>query len=155
MHGEEIMRGPTWKTKELAVLRNAHGKFTCEEVSQQLGRTYSAVQNKARQIKVTLVRKTHRKTHKHPSPEAYEAALLEACNDAGVSYLVALRGLKTKSGVVARWKAWKRLRDEGFSFPGIGAACGYDHTSVLNGIRNLEVLGAHGGRVGDGAHNPA
>lgn len=37
----------------------------------------------------------------------------------------------------ARWLMYKVLREEGFSFPGIGLAMGVHHTTVLYGLRRL------------------
>lgn len=36
-----------------------------------------------------------------------------------------------------RFRAWRACRLFGYSLPGIGAISGYDHTSVLSGIRRL------------------
>lgn len=37
-----------------------------------------------------------------------------------------------------RWHVFQRLRDDGYSLPGIARRFGQDHTTVLNGLNNLK-----------------
>jgi hypothetical protein len=49
---------------------------------------------------------------------------------------------RAKPAVHARWAAIVRLREDGLSFPKIGAALGMDHTSILYGYQQAGPLAA-------------
>ena len=38
----------------------------------------------------------------------------------------------------ARFRSWRKLRELGYSLPGIGKAYGKDHTTILAGIRSIK-----------------
>ena len=40
----------------------------------------------------------------------------------------------------ARWAVWRELRRQGFSYPGIGSACGKHHTTVLHGVQRINAI---------------
>lgn len=75
-----------------------------------------------------------------PPRSRYLAYLREECHRLGASYIHAKGHSKTRPEALARMFAWKRLRDQGFSLPGIAATCFKDHTSILSGLRRLELL---------------
>lgn len=53
----------------------------------------------------------------------------------GVDAADVLGSGRSRTLVVARHAVWLALRRRGHSYPEIGRACGYDHTSVLEAVR--------------------
>ena len=47
-----------------------------------------------------------------------------------------------KAHQLPRWRVWKRLRAYGYSLPGIAACWGFDHTTVLHGLKRLKSIEA-------------
>lgn len=54
---------------------------------------------------------------------------------------------QSKFAVAARHEAWADLRQMGFSFPEIAALGGWDHTTVMSGVRRHIATIEHGGLV--------
>ena len=42
----------------------------------------------------------------------------------------------------ARWEAWAECRARGYSFPVIAALGGWDHTSIMHGVRQFAKVAA-------------
>lgn len=40
----------------------------------------------------------------------------------------------------ARWRTWRELHEQGFSYPGIGMAAKRHHTTVLHGVRKIVAI---------------
>jgi hypothetical protein len=75
------------------------------------------------------------------SPARYRMYLAQECATAGVDFTWALAGGRKRPLVLARWRAWKRLRDDGATLPMIGRVAAVDHSSVLHGLRRLSTMG--------------
>lgn len=41
-----------------------------------------------------------------------------------------------------RWRAWDRLRRDGFGMKAIGRRAGKHHTTIMHGLRQLEIMEA-------------
>ena len=128
-------QGMHWTEDEDKRLREAYGFISDEQMTWVLGRSLSSIMSRRRDIALSKPPK------RRPSRARYVSVLAEECLDAGVSLKAALdHGSKRRVDCIPRHKAWKRLVDAGYSLPGIGLAAGYDHTSILNGVRRA---GAH------------
>lgn len=73
--------------------------------------------------------------------------LAQTAADHGLPVAVMLEKIRSPDRVAARFDAMRRLREvtrmDGrprFSLPQIGALLGLHHTSVLNGLRRMELL---------------
>ena len=77
---------------------------------------------------------------KRPSISHYRSVVIEEATKAGVCHQDALSGKRYNGICYARFRAWRRLRDMGYSLPGIGAVSGKHHTSILHGIRQINEM---------------
>src|SRR5690606_29886287 len=53
---------------------------------------------------------------------------------------------QSKFATSARYEAWADLRQKGFSYPEIAALAGWDHTTIMNGVRRYIQSIERGGR---------
>lgn len=77
---------------------------------------------------------------KAPGKALYQEILREECAFYSVSYEGVLSGRRLRRYAVMRQRAYYRLRNMGYSLPGIGkSAGGFDHTTALHGARKIEM----------------
>lgn len=75
-----------------------------------------------------------------PSKAIYDALSLLAANDHGVS-VTESKSLRRGPALQARQSVWHKLRQHGYSYPGIGKVAHRDHTTILAGVRrHAEVI---------------
>src|SRR5471032_608193 len=72
-----------------------------------------------------------------PSTLRYRALLEHYATRRLVPLERALSRERSTKVAVVRWETWADLHRQGFSLPGIGAAAGRHHTSILAGLRRL------------------
>ena len=86
------------------------------------------------------------------TPEDHNRAVRVAPLDSIIAEVSALTGVherlirgrsRERIVVKARWLAWSVAHREGMSFAEIGRRMGFDHTSVLYGVRREEALRRH------------
>ena len=61
--------------------------------------------------------------------------LLGVCADIGVEVSVVRSRERNRFASRDRCKAWRRLREDGYSYPQIADATGHDHTTVMHGVK--------------------
>lgn len=64
--------------------------------------------------------------------------LILAAQDGGGDPAKAFGTSRLRTAVYARYRVWRALRKQGFSFPGIGRVAGRHHASVIIGIRAID-----------------
>lgn len=75
-----------------------------------------------------------------PGKALYQQLLREECAHYSVSFEIAVTRKRTRRHAVVRQRVFYRLRNMGYSLPGIGkSAGGFDHTSALHGARKIEM----------------
>lgn len=72
-------------------------------------------------------------------------ASIEA-NSRGLCPVRLLAGDKHRVFVTARWHVWRELYVGGCSFASIARASGFDHTTIMHGLRRLRGESADAGR---------
>lgn len=128
-------RGMLWTTEEDQLLRDIYGNKAIADVADEFGRSRIAIRNRAIRLGLSFAPVKGR-----PSRERYETILREECKKDRIPIAVALSKSRRRPEVYARFRTWAHLKDLGFSFPGIGAVAGFDHTSIMNGTRALARL---------------
>lgn len=133
---EQITKPRNWSAAETAWL-----SFLPEaEAAAALGRTIKACRQ--RRSKTSGSGGQGRQLSK----ARWTALATQAAIDARLSPKKMLSGRRFTPYVRLRWGLWDQLYKEGYSLPGIGAGAGYDHTTIMAGIRRLtEVKEALGG----------
>lgn len=65
-------------------------------------------------------------------------AIAEA-HSAKIPLAAMLNGDRHWAAVLARWRAWKQIldKDPDYSIKSLATACGYDHTTILYGLKRL------------------
>lgn len=78
---------------------------------------------------------------RHPDPQAWIDAVHEALKEnPSLKEVKVLAGDRRAKYAQVRWRAWKTLRTAGYSVFGIAVISGFDHTTVLHGLRRLEEI---------------
>lgn len=92
---------------------------------------------------------------KEPPPDAWIAIATEEATRAGCRPYKVLGGVRERIGkrgalhmdscVVARWRAWRRIKAEypEASIAGIGRVSGFDHTAILRAMKRLAEVEAN------------
>lgn len=116
-----------------------------EQIGNHLGRTHKAVRRQRSDLHLhTLVRKPRGRLGRYktlrPSKETWVRLLEAEATTAVISAVKAFAGDRHRPFVHARWRAWSRARDLGFSVISIAEVSGFDHSSVLNGLRRLNEI---------------
>jgi hypothetical protein len=128
-----------WTEEELAVLREHYERLGPTECSKMIDRSSHACAEKAFKIDLHF----YTKGKGRPARSLYENTLRSAADTAGIKMTDALGCSRKRSIVHVRWRAWTELYQTGrYSLTGIGFVGGYDHTTILNGIRRLEAQAA-------------
>ena len=72
-----------------------------------------------------------------PSPERYRMLLEHYAQRRLIPIQRVLSRDRTTQVALVRWEAWRELKRQGFSYPGIGLTARRHHTTILAGIRRL------------------
>lgn len=75
-----------------------------------------------------------------PSRARYLAYLAEEIAGTNLKLEDVASVSRKKKHTRPRFRAWRRLRADGFSLPGIGKIAQRDHSSILSGLRRLKSL---------------
>ena len=75
-----------------------------------------------------------------PSPARYHALLSHYAFRELVPLEQVLSRSRNPRIARIRWQAWRELRRQGFSYPGIGYVANRHHTTVMFGVSELEAL---------------
>jgi hypothetical protein len=138
------MTGKPWTYPERKKLRELWHKMPSDEIGKILGRTSHAVRTYAHVLH--LPHYSHGVIAKFWEPTADEwlAIATKQAIAANVKPSKLLAGCRTKKACVARWKAWKEIlaSNDNYSIAGVARVAGYDHSSVIHGVRRLESMGA-------------
>lgn len=89
-----------------------------------------------------------------PSASRVRAVVDLVAAETGIDRGLILSTCKARHVAVARWRAFRVLRDYGYSLPSIGHAFGMDHTSVLHGLRRLVIVGSKYPPIASSGDNP-
>lgn len=123
-----------WTDDDLTMLHANYERLGPSGCMALLNRSHSSIVQKA--VKVGLY--FYRRQRGVPPRRLYIAALQVAADANGVGMDAALGCSRKKNLVRARWQAWTTLYEMGkFSTTGIGFVAGYDHTTILSGMRRL------------------
>lgn len=60
--------------------------------------------------------------------------LLSACFETGTKIDIVRSRERNRFASRDRCKAWRRLREDGYSYPQIADVTGHDHTTVMHGV---------------------
>ena len=79
-----------------------------------------------------------------PPAELWTSIAIEEAVRAFLPPNAVLNGDKRHRASLARWRAWKRLLDmpENFTIAGVARVSGWDHTTILYGLKRLKGLTA-------------
>lgn len=75
-----------------------------------------------------------------PPLKFVRAIMILTALEHGLEYDALFTKRRNRRVAYPRMRAWRTLRNYGYSLCGIGNAIGYDHTSILSGIRRIEYL---------------
>ncbi len=83
--------------------------------------------------------------------------MIRAARDASYEAVGEIYGTRSRRGQsYARWIVWRALRNRGLSFTDVARRTGgYDHTSVIYGVRKIEVMIATDSDIAAVAHKIA
>jgi hypothetical protein len=104
------------------------------QISQLLGRSPGAV--KDRRSRLHLPRRNPR----HPPKAVWEILATEAATEAHVDPVKVMAGDLSRPVCAARWRAWKRAHELGYSLAGIGATSGFNHATLISAFRRLRQI---------------
>lgn len=129
-----VRRGkPTrhWTDEEKATLLEFWPSIKTKGVCPMLNRTRASVQAMAQKMGLS---------HSiRPVPRAlYRGIIEQEAVKAGISALVVLSKIRTPQACTVRFRAWRRLRDEGNQISAIARVAGKDFSTVLSGLRHAE-----------------
>lgn len=151
--------GRPWTATEKDFLK-ANWRRPIGELAAMTGRSENAVY--VRFLKMGIPRSSTRRLRFEPSFEEWHRAALDEARKAKVPLRLVISGnklpavpveygriceeqrracLERQKAIVARWKAWRRLKDNPrYSLAGIGRATGWHHTSIMHGLDRLKEL---------------
>lgn len=69
------------------------------------------------------------------SPGKWERMARAAAVEAGLDPVRLLSGDGQRQHVTVRWRLWRQLATDGFSYLSIARASGFDHSSVIHAVR--------------------
>lgn len=120
-----------WKPWSVAYLREWYGKKPIEEMCRKLRRKKGAVRAKA--FKLGLTVKTH--AGRNATPEMYAEMVTTAATAAGIRPARVFGSDQTREASHIRHRIWATLRDRGEGLLSIAAVSGFDHSTIIYGIR--------------------
>lgn len=123
-----------WSAAEDAHLREHYRKTPTPEIASAIKRSSGAIVQRANKIGAA------KSIPRRPQLSRWVAYATEEALKLGESPDNVLNRKKSRGCWIARWQAFRRLRDEGFSLLGIGRVAGFDHGSVWCGIKRLNEL---------------
>lgn len=91
---------------------------------------------------LSIPQKSELRDKPRPSLSRYHAYAQREALAAGLPLADVMGRSQKRAAAVARWRVWRALRNEGASYPGIAASSGFDHSTILYGIRRLAVVEA-------------
>lgn len=125
------LAGKHWRPNDDTILRFLFNRIPVARIARRLGRTKTAIYERVLKIGLTGV-KLHR-----PSLREWHSAALRASLAASIPIGDIMSLKRARPVVRARWLAFRYLRESGCSYPGIGQVTGFDHSTVIHGIRRL------------------
>jgi hypothetical protein len=128
--------GKQWRPNDDTILRFLFGRIPAAKIAHRLGRSEGGVYERILKIGLTGV-KLHR-----PSLHEWHSAAQRASLAASVPIGDIMSPKRVRAVVRARWLAFRYLRESGCSYPGIGQVTGFDHTTILSGLRRLAAIEA-------------
>lgn len=76
--------------------------------------------------------------HAIPVPKkAWIAAATQSAQEASVSPVCVMAGVKDMKHVLPRWRAWRSLVASGYTIPQIAKVSGFDNSSVRHGVLSV------------------
>jgi hypothetical protein len=114
-------------------------EYHMTEAARQMGINIERVQRRVLRLGIPCMTLKETTT---PTEGEWLGAAAKASLAAGINVRHVLSGSRQRSHVQARWAAWRALLDGNpqFSMKGVGEASGFDHSSVLHGMRRLREL---------------
>lgn len=68
-------------------------------------------------------------------PSKWRRIATEEAVASNLDPVAVLAGVHLRPHVYARWRAWERLISDGHSYKSIATASGFDHTTVMHGVK--------------------
>jgi hypothetical protein len=85
---------------------------------------------------VADVRKPPRGGHLKGCPQSkWRRIATEEAVASNLDPIAVMAGVRLRPYVQARWRAWSRLIDQGHSYKSVASASGFDHTTVMHGVK--------------------
>lgn len=135
--GRETAGGMTrWTHAEDQSLHELWSQAPMTKIMRALpGRRYSQLAQRAMAISAGS-----RAQYRWPSTEVWVETVRQESERVGAPFPRSLASIRGRCAL-ARWRAFERLSRE-YSLAGIGRVSGFDHTSVIHGLRRLAELRA-------------
>ena len=115
------------------------GETHMTDAARIMGINIERVQRRIKRLGIACLTLSESKT---PTEGEWLGAATRAALASGINVKHVLSGSRQRAHVRARWRAWKALLDGNpqFSMKGVAAISGFDHTSVMNGLKRLREL---------------
>lgn len=135
------IRHTKWNASMDAQLRAIFCTMPLTEVAKEMGLTVSRCRARARQMGLPNI--PIKKSHE-PSRQEWIDAARQAAKEAEVSHREILVGERKHRVARARWRAFQAILEQNpkLSVAGVGRISGFDHTTILHGLKRLEELRA-------------
>lgn len=142
-----------WSADEIALLEELYPtRMTRREIADRIGRSEASIScaaytfgltRPARLKKLKPVRPPRKERHEPPDV-VWIAAATEAAREGRLSPGKVLSGDKQPKYCEARWRAWKSVLaiDPVYSVGGLARVSGWNHTSILAGLKRLKEIDA-------------
>lgn len=69
------------------------------------------------------------------SPSKWRRIATEEAHASDLDPVAVMAGVRLRPHVQARWRAWGRLISDGHSYKSVAKASGFDHTTVMHGVK--------------------
>lgn len=135
-----------WKVTEVRKLREMWPAHTVAEIFAEIGRSESAIRHMGLRLKLgpPFYRKKNMAPQFEPPASEWIRVATQCAILAGACPKRVISGERTGALSRVRWRAFRHLLDSNpnWSAAGLGRVSGFDHTSILRGMRRLETLEA-------------
>lgn len=122
------------------------GIYLQKDIARVMGLSACQIATKARRMELPA---KPRLKKCEPTPEMWIAIAKKHADDAKVSVSELLAGRRPQQIVIARWKAWREILETNrdISVSGLARVSGFDHTTILLGLKRLQGASPAGSRA--------
>lgn len=148
----KVRQRPLWTYEEIDTLeRLASEGATLPDLMEAFPRrTRMGIKAKANRLCLIITRqrrvgkpsKVSRKERFQPTDEEWHRIASEEAAKANIRIAHVVGPSNVRAHAQARWRAWRRILDENphCSIAGVARVSGWDHTSLLSGLKRLDAM---------------